>query len=324
MVSYYEISVVVGTYNPVWKKLKATLKSVLEQKNIKLQIVVTDDGSKNTLFTEIENFFVKEKFEDYKLIANEKNEGTVCNFYRGIIGADAEYVKGISPGDLFYDKNTLSKWLHFTKENNADITFCDAVFYNMKDKHINIIRHAHNPQNVSIYLKPSTYHDKVINYIILGDKISGAAIIVRKDLLQHYLKLLLYRVIYTEDFFIRLAVLDKRKILYYQQSGIWYEYADGGISTTGENVWKQRIQSDNIEMDRICEENWDKKDSIVKKWLEEYCIFNKQPLSSRWEGLKRYGRHYKWLYFWLYGYLFRMYSPVKVDDSFLKYCFENN
>lgn len=322
MIQKYDVSIVVATYNPVWEKLRATLKSILEQTNVKFQIVITDDGSVNPLFTKVKDLFKKEEFTDYKLVANEQNRGTVCNLYAGVIAADAEYVKGISPGDLFYDKNTLYKWLQFTKVNNADITFCDAVFYNRKNNRVNIIRHSHDPKNVRIYLKPSSYHDKVINYIILGDKISGAAIIVRKEILQRYLKLLLNRVIYTEDFFIRLAVLDKCNILYYQNPGIWYEYADGGVSTSGDDIWKQRIQKDNIEMDRICEVNWDKKDDIVKAWLEEYYSYNKQPLASRWGRLKRNARHYKWLYFWIYGFLFRMFSPVDVDDSFLKYCFE--
>ena len=76
-------------------------------------------------------------------------------------------------------------------------------------------------------------------------------------------------------------------------------------------------------MDKICNENWDKKDETVKKWLDDYYIYNKQPLTSRWGRLKRYARHYKWLYFWIYGYFFRMYSLVNVDVSFLKYCLED-
>ena len=162
----YNITVVVLTYNPVWEKLRATLKSIVEQQDVHLQVVITDDGSKNNHFDKVELFFKEIGFDDFKLISNKNNEGTVINLYRGIVASDAEYIKCISPGDLLYDRLTLAKWFGFTKEKNADITFCDAVFYNIKNGSLNIIKHAHNPRNMEIYLKPSSYHDKIINYII--------------------------------------------------------------------------------------------------------------------------------------------------------------
>lgn len=317
----YNVTVVVLTYNPVWKKLRATLKSIVEQQNVHVQIVITDDGSKNNYFDEVELFFKEIRFRDFKLVSNEKNEGTVKNFYRGIVASDAEYIKCISPGDLLYDRLTLAKWLSFTIEKRADITFCDAVFYNIKNGSLNIIKNAHNPNNMSIYTKPSSYHDKVINYIIFEDTISGATILARKKVLLHYIAFLVQRVIYVEDYFIRLAVLDKKNIVYYPQNGIWYEFDDGGITTSGDVDWYERTRKDFIEMDKICNEKWDKHDETVQKWLLEYYTFNKRGNISWWSKFKRYVRHPKWFYFWVYRSFCKTYSPVDVDRTFICSCF---
>ena len=52
-----DISVLVLTYNSSLKKLFATLYSVLQQNEIDLEIVISDDGSEQIDQTAIENFF---------------------------------------------------------------------------------------------------------------------------------------------------------------------------------------------------------------------------------------------------------------------------
>ena len=49
----YEITVIVCTYNPDLQKLISTLKSVVLQKGVKIQVIVTDDGSSNNYFNEV-------------------------------------------------------------------------------------------------------------------------------------------------------------------------------------------------------------------------------------------------------------------------------
>ena len=324
MDNYYDISVVVLSYNPEWKKLRATLQSILAQEDVNVQIVIADDGSKDSLFAKVQAFFKEAEFKDYKFIAGKENKGTVCNFYNGISSSDAEYIKGISPGDLFFDKWSLTKWLNYTKENNADITFCDAVFYNIQNKAINIIKHAQHPQNVSLYMAPSLHVDRIINYIILNDLISGAATLMKTDLVKYYLGFLLQRVIYVDDYIIRLAILDNRNILYYPQKGIWYEFADGGISTSGETVWQERMYKDYIEMNKITLEYIANRDKRIRKWLKENYDFrdNYRFSGHLWDRIKRYLYHPKWLYWRLYQRLnYTHYSPVNVDNAFLRDCF---
>ena len=319
----YDITVIVGTYNPQWEKLKATLCSIVDQKNINSQIVVSDDGSLEPLHVEIKDFFKRIGFCNYKLVRGEKNEGTVCQFYRGICAADAEYIKPISPGDLLYDDMVLSEWLAFTKETNADITFGDAVLKKKKNGKLNIVRHRHNPRNMSIYRTSSSYRDLIINYVCLEDGISGATKIVRKKVLAYYMKFLLNNVIYVEDFFIRLAVLDERKILYYPSKVIWYEYGDGGISTSGNSKWNKLMLKDNIAMDVICFDKCLKPNTEIQSWLLEIIEFKNLIHPTKCKKLARYLRHPKWLYWRIYSELFGEFSPTNVDDVFFNHCHEN-
>lgn len=320
----FDVTVAVGTYNPEWHKLHATLQSILNQENINFQIIVSDDGSANPFFNEVENLFKEIDFKDYKLVRGKNNEGTVCQFHRALQSADSEYVKGISPGDLFYDNNTLSKWLAFIKEKKADISFCDAVFYNKKSDDFNIIKHKHNPRNMAIYLSPSSYEDKVINYLIFDDTISGATILAKRDLLIHYMNLLLHKVIYVEDFFLRLAVLNGIDIKYYPEPGIWYEFGDGGISTSKSDVWQNRIRKDYIAMNHICLNHWMPCNEKVNKWIMEDFHYKEKKNISFSDKLKyklRYIRHPKWYYWKIYRKFNISYSPTNVDTTFLKQYF---
>ena len=321
MSSDYDISVVVGTYNPNWEKLKATLLSIVEQKNLKLQIVVSDDGSANPLHTEIIDFFNHIGFCDYKLVAGAINEGTVCQYYRGFCAADAEYIKPFSPGDLLYNDVILSEWIAFAKENNADISFGDLVCYNRKGGSLNIIHHINFPWNLSIYKKDVSYRDWVINYVCLENVIYGCSKIAKKSIFLHYIKFLLHRVIYAEDYFIRLAVLDQRKILYYPNKVIWYEFADGGISSSGDKKWRELIRKDDIAMDEICLEKWNKPDKEIRSWLLELIEFKKINCPTKCEKLARYVKHPSWFYWRLYYQFFKDYTPIDAEVAFFNHCF---
>ena len=53
----YECSVVIVQYNPMWEKLKRTLNSVISQKKCDFEVIVADDGSKDTCFDKVISYF---------------------------------------------------------------------------------------------------------------------------------------------------------------------------------------------------------------------------------------------------------------------------
>ena len=86
----YSVSVVVVTYNPSWDKEKETLDSILKQKGISIEIIIADDGSKENNFSLVKEYFEKNEFNDYKLVFNPVNKGTVYNTYSGLLADEGK------------------------------------------------------------------------------------------------------------------------------------------------------------------------------------------------------------------------------------------
>ena len=71
-----EISVVVASYNPKWDKMQRTLDSIIEQKNIDIEIVITDDGSLNSMYNQVVNYLIDHGVENFIYVSHESNSGT--------------------------------------------------------------------------------------------------------------------------------------------------------------------------------------------------------------------------------------------------------
>ena len=321
----YEITVNVGTYNPDWQKLKATLNSVMLQKDVHVQIVVSDDGSKNNFFPEIRAHFEACDFHDYRLVANETNQGIVAQICHGISFAEGTYVKIISPGDLLYDEHTLHDWLQEVIRQNADISFCNAVFYHRKDGHIHILKHRHNPNDIGIYQHPSSYHHRVFHYLVQKQWIAGATVMAKRDLLIYYMDILKRnQILYFEDFYLRLAVLDDRRITYYPHIGLWYEFADGGISTSDDGKWIARMKTDDARLWRLCEAYYQGQDRKVRNWVH-YCVRyydlyeNKKKKRKRRE--MRMAQFFKNpIWFWWKMQMKKINAPIEANTAFFASC----
>ena len=102
------VTICVLTYNPDWIKFRSTLRSIICQRNVDFDIVVSDDGSEENYFDKAEEFLKENNFSDYRFIANKQNQGTVKNTISALQNVESKYVKLISPGDFLYNENVLS------------------------------------------------------------------------------------------------------------------------------------------------------------------------------------------------------------------------
>ena len=59
-----DLSAVIVTYNPNTNKLLTTIKSVLIQRDINLEIIISDDGSKTFPEKEVKDFFERYNFNN--------------------------------------------------------------------------------------------------------------------------------------------------------------------------------------------------------------------------------------------------------------------
>lgn len=245
-----EISVCILTFNPSKRKLLQTLESVLAQRNVDLQIIISDDGSANNCFDEAVEVMDKIGFHNYKLVPASENQGTVKNLEKALAAADGEYIKVISPGDCLIGKTVLSDWLEHLKKSKKLWSFCETQYYTVLEDNVPILctQPAH-PQLVDVYLK----HDDSVcrwNYTVLDDIALGAAMLGRRDIMLSYIQRISHEVKYAEDNMFRLMMFDGIVADYYPVNAVLYEYGTG-VSTSGDSKWSKRLQDDWNATDKI-------------------------------------------------------------------------
>lgn len=271
----FDVSVVVLTYNSSWEKLKSTLCSILSQQEIKLEIIIADDGSVNHLNDdEIYKFFADNKFEHYKIVHAKKNGGTVKNLYNGLQYANGRYTKAISPGDMLYENMCLKNWIAFMDEHEIDISFGDAVYYSDDNGDVDTIQKKQAPVNKNVFTMDQRRKRVFINHIVADDSILGATLIMNTQIMMCYVKRIMNKVVYAEDYMTKLMVFDGKKLIYYPQPVIYYEYGYG-ISTNNNKVWLERLLNDFNAINSIISESDTCCDKIAEKYKRYLHLANK-------------------------------------------------
>lgn len=123
------ISIVVISYNSE-KTIERTLKSIEKQTYKKIEIVISDDGSKDKTVKIIEEWKKKKEsiFENIKIIKSSQNTGIPKNCNRGLKEVKGEYVKFIAGDDILL-KDCIEKNYNFLKKNNKKICFSKMVWF---------------------------------------------------------------------------------------------------------------------------------------------------------------------------------------------------
>ena len=247
----FQVTVIVASYNPNFNDMYKTLISILKQKNISKEIIVVDDCSQNNLFREIEEVFFEHDFCNYSLIDGKVNEGTCKNIFKGAKIAAGKYIKLISPGDFLYSDDILALWYLFMEENNVDISFGNAVYYNNLNSKFEILKLKNNPMNRFLYEKEKYNSNKVrINYLVLRDHPVGAAFLIKKDILRKYLEKIVGKIVYAEDVAYRLMLFSGIKIEYFSKEVVFYEYGNG-VSTSQNSKWLKILKAEIAHADNL-------------------------------------------------------------------------
>ena len=235
-------TILVVTYNSDFSKTKQTLLSILEQEDVKFEIIISDDGSKNNNFDLIKSFFADKSFANYKLVENKENQGTVKNLLSGLNAASCDFIKPISPGDFFYSKKSLKMAEDFIIQDNKEASayFGRTAYYNFKDNKLNLQSNQSNPHDIRPYLVHNKNKIKK-NYFIRLDTILGASVIYKTESLKRYLLQICDFVKFAEDYSMicMLANNEKIKVILNENKPdffIWYE-SDTGISTQKQSKW---------------------------------------------------------------------------------------
>ena len=263
----YDLTVLVISYNPNYGKLMRTLRSAILQKGVHHQIVVADDGSKNNYFAEVEELFRRHHFTDYVLVKNLENIGITMNFYSGLVKAEGEFLKGISPGDYLYAQDTLEKWLAFVREHQLDASFGDAVYFNLEDDQIVTFPKIISRPKTRFLLSVNHYdeYNSKVNVWANADHILGAVYFTKTALVKQYCEPLLGKVKYMEDVLYRIMLLDGIHTVYYPANVMMYEFGTG-VSTSMDPKWRKIIADEKTTIVQLLEESG-RTDLFTKKLI---------------------------------------------------------
>ena len=240
----YELSLVFLTYNARPGDVRESLESVICQKDVELEIVIADDGSKDNLKVKIESFFEEKSFTDYKLVLNPQNAGTVANLLSGLEAAEGEYTKTLSPGDRLCSEYAMRKWLDFMKLRDLTWSFSDAVYYHKDERGVDVVFSGEAaPQDLTPYIRKNENRCRW-NYAVLGDIPVGATLLSKTDIQTAYCRRIREAgVKYAEDNMWRLMMFEGITGTYYPEQTVMYE-CGSGISASVSDVWKKRIADD--------------------------------------------------------------------------------
>ena len=257
----YQISVIVCTYNPDWKKYEYTLRKFLQQKDISFEIIVSDDGSTEDYFCRVIRLFDRYHFKNCRFIKHTENVGTVKNYYGALLLCEGEYVFSLSPGDYVYADDTLKHFYDFAKQRNAQICFGNSVYYLPGEK-IELLEGKYNdPSNIEIFADNYDLKKQKIGFFF-GNAILGVSFLRRIDIALKYVGKLLNVSKYVEDnTSLAFYFADNNRLYHLNEYVSWYEYGTG-VSTNQREIWNKRLTQDFDNTYRLLKENYHK-DAIV-------------------------------------------------------------
>lgn len=235
-------SIIVLMYNSKVEKVITTLDSILKQNFQNFEIVIRDDGSRKNNLEMVRDYFRRHHFDNYKLIYDKVNRGTVENFYLAVKETQGKYIKPIGVGDLLYDEDSLSEMCLYMELEQKKIAFgLLRPFYFNSNNEVEEIKYE-APFDINAFIKK---RNKCINrnIIVYGKYISGASLFFERTFIKDSLDEIRGKVIYCEDFVQVLALVKGEEIGFLNRNTIWYEMGDG-ISTSGNEAWIHKLEVD--------------------------------------------------------------------------------
>ena len=277
-----EVSVICLCYNSSWEKLKRTLNSLVTQTDVEFEILIADDGSKDTHENKLLAYFREKQFESFQFSFAPENGGTVSNLFRALKIAKGKYIKAIAPGDLLHDSGILCKWVHFMETTGADASFSDAVYFTEEDGKVHFVEVRRSPQNLFLYDGSGRRKDILVDYLLANDTSLGAALFVKREHLASALSLMVGRVRFAEDFSVRLMVYSGNLFLHFPEAAVYYEYGSG-ISTSKNKKWEEILRRDFEAINRIIGEQGPSIDRDAERIRRYFASDRKNPLLRKAE-----------------------------------------
>ncbi|MGL5777569.1 glycosyltransferase [Cetobacterium sp.] len=177
------VTVIILTYNR-FEYIKDAIESVLSQDYENIEIIISDDASKNFDIKSIKEILSKSKknIKRTEIIVNERNLGTVKNYNNAIKISKGEYFIGLASDDIFRSDSIISEIVNIFEEGSLIVTAKRGIYTTDLKNRIEVL-----PQKKEVeFLKNKS--SKEIYYYLLkrGNFISGASTYYSRKLFEKY------------------------------------------------------------------------------------------------------------------------------------------
>lgn len=223
------VSIVVITYN-FEKIIKECLESIEKQTYKNIEVIISDDGSKDKTLEICEKWreLNKNNFE-IKILSAEKNEGVTKNVNKGVKTAKGEWVKLLAGDDLLKE-DAIENFMNYENIEKAEIVFSKAEIFRVENG-INIKGEiVPNKENEKFYFLSD---EKKWDSLLENNNIVAPAAIINKKLLER-MNYFDERFKMVEDwpFWIKL-LKNKVKFYYYPIITVYYRKSASSVSGKG-------------------------------------------------------------------------------------------
>ena len=243
MKSNIDISVILLTYKPNIEKLKRTLSSIIMQKGLSFEVIISDDGSEIDYRDEIETYLKDHDFENYYYHKNVENVGTVKNYYNGMLHANGKYIYAISPGDMLLEENSVKAMFGFCEENKVKICFGNAIYYRYDEGVPTVYSGQNCPTKPYMYSIDASFSKMKVDFF-WEESILGVAYIRERKCAIKCFEAILDKAIYLEDkCTTATALVWGIPIVHFDKNIVWYENGTG-VSTSGSSEWSMKLKND--------------------------------------------------------------------------------
>ena len=245
-----QVSVYVSIYNASWERIKASLNSIILQKDIDFEIIIVDDCSEVNHSDKIKDFFSRNDFKNYTMINHEKNLGVIRTYLDAAEHARAKYIRCLGQGDMFSDEYALRDSYNYMVSTDSELTISKYVHFRANSNPIEIFESYRFPQNIKAYDNPDDLRE---SYLLHDDLAPGATAMYRRDMFIQYMKEAIEGGLKClEDYMFRCMIFDKRRIKFFDRNVMFYEFG-AGITTTKnkDNPYNEVMLSDEFNMNTL-------------------------------------------------------------------------
>jgi len=166
------VSIVIITYNAEQYVLD-TLESAKNQTYQNIELIISDDGSKDNTVEICTDWISKNKsrFINARIVTVEKNTGVAANCNRGIANSTSEWIK-FSAGDDLLLPNCIQDNMEFiTKNTGVKVLF--SQLYKFTGKFDSSMNHTKYPQEFPINLMDNSFTaEDQYKRLLLSDRIT--------------------------------------------------------------------------------------------------------------------------------------------------------